>query len=231
MVVDRIVATCDRFTTAGHAQYHLRMRMVGLGLVVLMTATSGCAGGHLSAAERAQLPRSTDPEIEVRVTRKDETYSVRGRTAEELCRGMRLYGAKEWDSPDTAGRTMVNLTAQLQCREYSNGGAIERGVVHLDLIVTLPLWEDRSSGSPELRQHWDELLSALAAHEEGHVEIAKEHADMARSAFAWLKPEPSCQPMSAKVRELSEHLGKKVLDAENQFDIDTKHGLLAVPEL
>jgi predicted secreted Zn-dependent protease len=202
----------------------MRSDLFGL-LVLALWGLTGCGGSRLDAKTRAGLPHSSEPTIELQETRRNETYPVHGHTAEELHQAMLAYSKDNWDG-ESVGRTYVGLAANLRCREYSDGGAIEGGVLNLDLVVTLPRWPERDRANRELQQKWDQFIAALEAHEEGHVAIAQKHATNGKPAFEELKPQPSCSEMADSIRALSEQLGKRALDEERQYDDRTQHGVL-----
>ena len=202
----------------------MRSQLSGL-VVVALWGLVGCGGSQLDAKTRAGLPHSSAPTIDLQEARRDETYPVHGNTAEELFKAMLMYSKENWDGESMA-RTYVDLAVNLRCREYSDGGAIEGGVLNLDLVVTLPRWPEHDRANRELQQNWDQFIAAVKVHEEGHVAIAQKHAKSGKPAFEELKPRPSCSEMADSIRALSEQLGKRALDEELQYDESTQHGVL-----
>jgi predicted secreted Zn-dependent protease len=199
-----------------------------LAAVALVTAVAcgGTAFPVVDGETRARLPHSQPPEVgEVEVTRSSATYSISGNTAVELTRAMHAHGSS-WENPEAVGRTDVNLTTELRCGEYSDGGALDAANVRLQLTVTLPHWEERARAEPKLAKRWDHFIKALAAHEEGHVKIAIEHAHKLRAQLSSLQPQASCEPLLSKAQALGEELGATMKRVQLDFDAKTGHGTL-----
>jgi predicted secreted Zn-dependent protease len=201
-------------------------RLVAAVTLVAAAACGGTAYPVVDSETRARLPRSQAPELgEVEVTRSSATYSISGNTAEELTRAMHAHGST-WENPDAVGRTDVNLSTELRCGEYSDGGALDAANVRLQLTVTLPHWEERARAEPKLAKRWDRFIRALAAHEEGHVKIAIEHAHKLRAQLSALGPQASCEPLLTKAQTLGEQLGHTMKRVQLEFDARTGHGTL-----
>jgi predicted secreted Zn-dependent protease len=198
-----------------------RIATVCAGLVL-----AGCGGSQLDAATRAQLPRSGPRAApQLAVSRSDTTFPVSGASKEELMSSIRDYASANWSDSRAAAMTSVSIGAELQCQEYSDGGALTRANVKLGLVVYLPEWPGAARAAPPLRQAWGKLVRALGGHENGHVEIAKKHAAALREELAKLTIEPSCEEMlklaSDRVKDANERQAK----AQRVYDDETRHGV------
>jgi predicted secreted Zn-dependent protease len=188
---------------------------------------AGCGAGELDAATRATLPHSSQPVVgPVEITRTDSTYDVHGSATDALLQSIHAYASANWTDPEAAGVTNVTLSAQMQCAEYSDGGAIQSAQVHLDLRVTLPHWVERDAASPDLQRRWDTFLVALRAHEEGHVAIARDYGEKLRAILLEARPQRSCPILGKKVQELNARFGKAERQDQLVYDEKTKHGAL-----
>jgi predicted secreted Zn-dependent protease len=169
-----------------------------------------------------ELPNSKPPEVDaVDLREHSASYPVHGTGVAALQRGLRDSGL----SGDAAAQTNAQLAANFYCRKYSDGYALEKATVRLDLTTTLPDWQDRERVSEALRHRWDALFAALVKHEAGHRQIAIEHADKLREALTALKPGPSCEAVQQAAEDLHRDWSGRLSDAQVEYDRQTHHGI------
>lgn len=187
---------------------------------------SGCGGSQLDAAARAQLPHSgpvAAPQLEI--TRGNATFPVAGSTKEELMRSVHDYAGKNWSDSRAAAITAVSIGAEFRCQEYADGGALTRANVKLSMVVHLPEWSGASQAAPPLRQGWGRLVRALAVHEDGHVAIAKKHAQALQGTLRTLKIQPNCEEMLQLATERVQEANERQKREQSDYDDRTQHGV------
>lgn len=193
---------------------------------LLLAALSGCGGSQVSPMQRVLLPHSEAPQVsELEVSRKDTTYPVSGLSAADLRRSMYAHAEATWPDPRAVGLTEASIPIAGRCQEYSDGGALRDATISLSLVVHLPAWQDSERAPPKLRQSWQRFLRALAAHEEGHVEIAIKHAKQLRAELAALTPEESCQAFMTKFQERAARAQARMDEEQAAYDAKTEHGI------
>ncbi|HXK18048.1 MAG TPA: DUF922 domain-containing protein [Polyangiaceae bacterium] len=193
-----------------------------LGAVLVLGA---CGAPQLDPAIRARLPHSAPPEVgDVAVTRSEASYAVRGLSRTELRKAIHDQAAANWSDSEAAGLTLVNMRTKLSCQEYSDGGALRSGAIDLSLVVELPAWQDAGQAPAPLQAAWNSFLTALRAHEEGHVEIAGKYATALHNALQSLPPEDSCPTLLTKAQALVDRAGAKMNAAQADYDAKTNHG-------
>jgi predicted secreted Zn-dependent protease len=195
-------------------------------LVVASLFSVGCGGSQVSPVTRALLPHSEPPQVEeLKISRRSEPYPVSGRTVAELSRSMRAHASANWPDPQAVGMTVSSIPVAGRCQEYSDGGGLRDATISLSLVVHLPDWQEREQAPAALRKSWDRFLTALTAHEEGHVEISIEHATKLRNELAALTPEASCQELTAKFQDRANAAQARMDRAQEDYDEKTQHGI------
>lgn len=138
---------------------------------------------------------------------------------------IRDYARANWSDSQAAAMTSVSIGAELQCQEYSDGGALTRANVKLAMVVYLPAWPGAAQAPPPLRQAWSKLVRALGAHENGHVEIAKKHAAALREELATLTIQSSCDEMLELAGDRVKDANERQAKAQKVYDDETRHGV------
>jgi predicted secreted Zn-dependent protease len=203
-----------------------RMRRRGLWLAMVTAALSGCGGSQLDAETRARLPHSGPARVsELQVSRQDAAYPVSGLSAAELSRSMHAHAAANWSDEQAVGLTVASIPIEARCQEFSDGGALLDAKVGLSLVVHLPDWQDTARAPAALQQSWQRFLRALRAHEEGHVQLAIEHATALRNQIAQTKPEASCPTFMAKLQERIGAAQARMEQEQADYDEKTQHGI------
>jgi predicted secreted Zn-dependent protease len=192
---------------------------------LLLLASTACAGAQLDAPTRATLPHSSAPDVpEVEVSRSDASYEVSGASSGELVRSIREHARANWPDPDGAGLTNVQIGANMQCQEFSDGGALREAQIKLLLVVTLPSWQGQERAPAALRAAWSKFSAALRRHEEGHVEIALRHVARLRAALQAMKPEAACPDLLKRAEALLHDVDAAMMKEQLDYDATTNHG-------
>jgi len=92
------------------------------------------------------------------------------------------------------------------------------------ITITLPRWTPRAPTSQALSQEWERYLTALKAHEEGHKQIGLAVAAEIQRRVKALKPEPTCEAMSALLNSTAKNVIAEYRQKEIDYDRKTEHG-------
>jgi len=107
----------------------------------------------------AALFAASSASAQVRETENTRYYAVRGQSVSALLAEM---AAKGPDGFWAYSNWYVNWSGSCD--------------VTLEIIYTLPRWDDRAAASAELRGRWDRMITALVAHERQHAEHGRRAA-------------------------------------------------------
>ena len=164
-----------------------------------------------------------DPEVKVVVEHR--YYSVNGDTADELRQQLNERGVTEADGTRYDAITQWGVTCFLQYGTCGCGCAVQSVDTTVHVVMTLPRWENFSSGPWLLQDEWNRYMRALLDHENGH----KEHAIMAareiKQAISNLGPCSSPQDIESQANGLVSEIFQKYLIKEHAYDDQTGHGL------
>jgi predicted secreted Zn-dependent protease len=120
------------------------------------------AAGNVIAREAAPAKGQT---VFPAVAKK--TYPVAGKTLSEALAVIEAYQSQTGE----AGKTDWNPKLKY---DLDDDGNLKSATVTVNLTVTMPSWPGASKLSPTAKAEWDRCWSALSAHEDRHVAIARE---------------------------------------------------------
>lgn len=173
------------------------------------------------SAPVADTPRLLAEPLQVHV--EERFYPVAGTSAARINRDLAGRG------PAMAGRRWHALTDfRLRWRYLPRmrQGRCTADAVRLDveIVTTLPRWEDRGRASPDLASDWDLYLERLREHEVGHQRIVvlegRELLDSVEGLAA-----PDCATLSDRMRRLAQAARGEVDAAHAEWDRATSHGV------
>jgi len=141
-------------------------------------------------------------------------YDISGSTLAELRRELDAKGPKD------GGRGVDAYTRWYFRWEWPGYGKLEcdlsAAVVHAEVEVTFPRWQEDPSAPLELRERWQRYIDALAQHENGHVELAVRHRETVLQAIQ----SSTCENADESARRAVQSLNA----ANAAYDRKTQHG-------
>lgn len=93
------------------------------------------------------------------------------------------------------------------------------------ITLTLPRWKPTTEADPELVERWPLYWKALLAHEQGHVELARQAAAEVQRQVTALASFPSAQALTAALEDIANRVIKQFRLREAAFDQQTGHGM------
>jgi predicted secreted Zn-dependent protease len=151
-------------------------------------------------------------------------YTVTGATETEL----RASLDRAPLAPD--GRRRVGFTHpaevtwHFEARARKGRCLVVSVTVTLTAVTTLPHWDAPPEASAALRQRWTVFSEALALHEQGHVEIAREAAARIEQAL-WSTPAPrTCDGYEAELNALANRMFDAAVHQQDAYDATTDYG-------
>lgn len=159
----------------------------------------------------------------------DETvrlYTVNGADLPTLIQRMNRLGPVSDDGTPRWGITRYHLGWEFQHRRDAQQCRAEPLTVRLRLKTVLPSWEQRDQAPADQQANWAVLSRALAAHEEGHVRIAKECANALLAALEKLPASSDCEQMRSQLRVAGEAELDRCDARHQEYDHRTRNGYL-----
>ena len=159
-------------------------------------------------------PAPPQPTVTLTTTRATTYYSVHGTTTSKIFEDIKAHGLNEQDGKHAEGLTSAKSEMALKTLEtsalYTSEGALctpESVTITLDLLVTLPRHERPNDLSNDLRERWQQFVEGVAVHEQHHVDIAVNGANVLKTGIETvLKNRASCAELETILRRLWESL-------------------------
>jgi Bacterial protein of unknown function (DUF922) len=82
--------------------------------------------------------------------------------------------------------------------------------------ITMPQWSEYDSACQAEKDEWDRFISALEAHEQGHVDLVKEHLSKIDEQMAGQSPDAAKRLWLNALSDLQ--------SASDSYDAETDHG-------
>lgn len=173
--------------------------------------------------EDIRLEMIKKPELKPEVLEKYEYYEINGDDANQLRREMSRNGIK-WDDGKTYDAlTTWNIKWDYDYKRTESGCSVDALKTTVNIVFRYPKWTQKDSPSQPLLTRWNNYMTNLIAHENGHRDMAIEQtADFAR-IVAELSAS-SCAELDRKVEALGTERMAKLNADERDYDAVTVHG-------
>ena len=171
-------------------------------------------------------PGRPQPTVTLTTTSATTYYSVHGTTTSKIFEDIKAHGLNEQDGKHAEGLTSAKSEMALKTLEtsslYTSEGALctpESVTITLDLLVTLPRHERPNDLSNDLRERWQQFVEGVAVHEQHHVDIAVNGANVLKTGIeAVLKNRASCAELETLLRRLWKSQQVEIDKAHGEFD-------------
>jgi predicted secreted Zn-dependent protease len=160
---------------------------------------------------------------ELQVERNDRQYAVQGGTLDALRADLKAKGVADDAGQFYSGTASTGLGYTYRFREQAGSCGVADVRVLLQISLTTPAWQGRWTASPALASAWDRYLSALQAHEAGHIEIARQAADQLGARVEVLSA-PSCAALEVQAKALRDEATEALKRSHADYDRSTQHG-------
>jgi predicted secreted Zn-dependent protease len=193
-------------------------------------ATPSTAAISCAVPGAPQIPRTDVKVIEgangVVLSQRIETryYAVAGCTADEIAASLRRTTTQS-----SAGRYEVGITNSTTRYSYKyeeSGGQcrLKGASISSDITVTLPDLPNTQGISPNTLARWNAFMTAIRAHEQGHVDIVLKSAGVMKATFEGTTQVLPCQQLEATLKGSVQRETDVANAANEAFDARTNHG-------
>ena len=101
---------------------------------------------------------------------------------------------------------------------------VSNATVLLRIHQALPVWANYGGANPALKQQWQNYLTAVTTHENGHVQLIQESAAQLLQAMRTLKP-TACSQIETTVNQTGQAYLAQLAQANQNYDLQTRHGV------
>ncbi len=153
-------------------------------------------------------------------------YQIFGDTSDALRTQIRQCAPKSGGqaAAEFTAQTNYQLTWRYDYAEIGNGRCqVTNASVGLHINQVIPQWTAPSAASPKLASQWNDFMQALTAHEQGHVSLDLQYAQMLLGDIKNFPP-TSCGQMPESIRHLTDTDANQLIQANDNYDETTNHG-------
>jgi predicted secreted Zn-dependent protease len=162
-----------------------------------MVLRAGCAA-LLACAAAIGLAGSAEASVKVKI--KTVSYTIKGKTAEELLAAMDRKGPRQGFTARAIAQTGYTVAWDIDWREQAGSCRVVKADAVLDLRVEYP---GLGNGlSPDLSRRWNRFMAGVHKHEETHQAIAREMVNVAArqvSAISF-RDDKGCRKTQAEIK-------------------------------
>ncbi|PCJ22725.1 MAG: hypothetical protein COA96_13565 [SAR86 cluster bacterium] len=150
---------------------------------------------------------------------RTEYYAIFGSTASELLNEMSSKGPEGFD-----GLTHHETRYSYRTKMINGRCRISQRSMDLDIIYTMPRWENQASADTKLQTRWKAWYRLLEQHEQRHGAIAESgYADIL-SGWQRIGSSDNCQDIKNQVEQVYNSIRARVRQQNAEYDQTTNHG-------
>ncbi|MDX2242889.1 MAG: DUF922 domain-containing Zn-dependent protease [Leptolyngbyaceae cyanobacterium bins.302] len=171
------------------------------------------------------LQSRTNSSLEPIVNIRYRYYPIAGTTASELRSQMAAKGPRD----QLEGRRYdanVDWAVNWSFRQGMSQGqcAIRSTKTRITVTYTLPQWDAPAHAERSLVAEWNQYMTALQLHEDGHKEHGVEAGRGVLQTLAHLPAASSCQELESKAQAAAQAVIKAYNQKDLEYDRTTRHG-------
>ena len=191
-------------------------KVLGLGLILL-----ACGGKRpppqpsFAAEQRSGL---------VDITIDLEEYEVVADTAAGLRQEMTRLGPRGADGTPYDGYAKWHLKWRYGYDKDTGWCGPTEPRVSVTLSYTMPRAEPTEAWTPQLSRRWTSYLDALWEHEQGHGDIAVDHAETLVTAMGASAGAETCGDLDTVLNAMGKDALSELREAQQAYDAETDHG-------
>lgn len=175
-----------------------------------------CWALALSTGFRAMATTAQETQNGV-VTIGVEPFIIGGSTIEELRENIRRRAGKE-DMKGATGTTRISFVPEVVYEERNHTCRIERAAINLNVTMALPSWNRPEGVGTRADRAWSNFIAYIEAHEQRHVEIAREYRERMVKAVQALTPTATCERLRDGVAATMQAVARQHDAEQRGFD-------------
>ena len=182
----------------------------------------------VDVAPTAEVPAETSVPVELRESFRIDTYSVSGRTVNEIRADLNRAGPLSIEE----GRRFDAMTSwslkwNLRYKRAGSGCSLQEATLLLDIVLLVPELAEPAELPVRTLAAWQVYRQALDGHEMGHVENQRQGAAALQAKLNefegfW----ESCRDLTAALKAEGDAAIQAIFAADRAHDESTNHGRL-----
>jgi predicted secreted Zn-dependent protease len=171
---------------------------------------------------KATALRPLDPPT---VTLHRSYYAIAGSTLEQLQAQMGQPEPSSRKDSQYAAKTDWEVNWSYNYTAADNRCLISSAKVNVDVVVTLPKWNDTPRQPKTIVAEWNRYLTALQIHEDGHTANGIAAGGAVLQVLEGLPPSSSCHALKATADKTIKAVADHYRQRDRRYDQITQHGL------
>lgn len=173
----------------------------------------------------AYKPKQLDVIRKLSVNEKYTFYDIKGQTAAEIRKEMRLNGTKWNDGKVYAALTSWNIRYRYEVISENGKYRIKSASTDIDVDISMPRWSPEQQASRELIEEWERYYRVLDEHEIGHRDLAVKAAGEINEILAGLGNFNSKAELDREAKKQAQARLKRMKEIQVEYDDHTNHGI------
>lgn len=162
---------------------------------------------------------------EVSISTSRVFYHIAGSTEDQLRSQMNQLGHQDDYGNNWDAYTDWYVSWSYPYSQNSEGCSVGEIRVEIEITFIFPIWDKPSTVSQDLAAKWDDFVTRLQIHEDGHRDIAVQAACGVLDELYSLPSYRSCDEFEQAADETAEQILNLYRDKESDYDQETGHGL------
>ena len=170
-----------------------------------------------------QIPSRSSPSGP-RVTVRFEYYAVKGMNTRAIKAQMTQKTPIRYNGKKYRGNTNWRINYRFFTDQQDGLWSISKVTTTVDIIFTMPKWEDYAKADRNTRKEWNRYYHALLDHEYGHRDIVIDTAEAIEHELADMRNDMERIDLENSANARAKEMIEWCKERNRQFDLDTGHG-------
>lgn len=150
-------------------------------------------------------------------------YAVTGNTMRQLSHSLARVRPRNGATPYD-GLTVWQIHWKIATRQHGKASRLTSFTTQTAITITLPRWLAPTNAGPELVQAWNDYVSALDQHEQGHVQLVRATvAELHTRAWA-VSSGTDANLLQKQIDTLAQGIVAGGEQSHRNYDFQTNHG-------
>ncbi|OGU00226.1 MAG: hypothetical protein A2079_00385 [Geobacteraceae bacterium GWC2_48_7] len=170
-------------------------------------------------------PKQLDVVRKLLVNEKYKFYDVKGQSAAEIRKEMKLNGTKWNDGKVYAALTSWDIQYHYDVIFENGKYRIKSASTDIDVVINMPRWKPEQQATRELIEEWERYIRVLDEHETGHRDLAVKAAGEINEILAGLGDFSSKAELDREAKKQAQARLKRMKEIQVEYDNHTNHGI------
>jgi predicted secreted Zn-dependent protease len=184
---------------------------------ILALLLAACSGG---SAPPTPTPEPEQEVVQLQTNLSTTSYRVQGSTTEAIFSYIERNGPTDGIGKRGSGITSVVWGYEWTGEEKTGSCRIKAMTVKAEMTVTLPEHADEASLGPGILTNWRSYTAGVAQHEQRHVDIYLEGAEVIKERMEAIGSLPSCRELEQTIDRIWKEEQERINELQELFHVE-----------